>query len=117
MDLQLWLSIGRWLLRLAADTALLAVIFGLLGKRWLDGRLERHNREMARLQGEIESSRRLLQAEIDKAILVTKVHFETEFEACKAVFQKLAEMRFHFGGLRPSMDIVPANDSSSLRAL
>jgi hypothetical protein len=108
-------EIAHWLGRIAVDTAVLLAVFGLLGKRWLDGRLEKHNKEMARLQGEIENSRRLLQAEIDKTILVTKVHFETEFEAYKAVFQKLAEMRFQFSELRPSMSIVPANDTKDAR--
>lgn len=108
-------AILNWLGRVAVDSAVLLAVFGLLGKRWLDWRLEKHNKEMARLQGEIENSRRLLQAEIDKTILVTKVHFETEFDAYKAVFQKLAEMRFHFSELRPSMSIVPANDTKEAR--
>ncbi len=111
MNQQMWHDIGHWLVRLAGDSAVLLAIFALLGKRWLDGRLQKHDREMAKMRTDLEASMRLLQAEIDKTILVTKVHFETEFEAYKAVFARLSEVRIQFGGLRPSMNIVPANDT------
>jgi hypothetical protein len=111
MNQQMWHDIGHGLVRLAVDSAVLLAIFGLLGKRWLDGRLQKHDREMAKVRTDLEASMRLLQAEIDKTILVTKVHFETEFEAYKAVFARLSEVRLQFGGLRPSMNIVPANDT------
>jgi hypothetical protein len=115
MNQQLLSEIGHWLLRLAGDTAVLLAVFGLLGKRWLDGRLQKHDRDMAGLKADLEASMRVLQAEIDKTIVVTKVHFETEFEAYKIVFAKLAEMRIQFGGLRPSLDIVPAGDTRDAR--
>jgi hypothetical protein len=111
MNQQAWHDIGHWFLRLAGDTAVLLAVFGLFGKRWLDGRLQKHEREMAKMKTDLEASMRVLQSEIDKTILVTKVHFETEFEAYKTVFAKLAEMRLQLAGLRPSMSVVPANDT------
>ena len=107
----MWHDIGHGLVRVAVDSTVLLAIFGLLGKRWLDGRLQKHDRDMAQMKTDLEASMRVLQSEIDKTILVTKVHFETEFEAYKIVFAKLAEMRLQLAGLRPSMSVVPANDT------
>ena len=107
----MWHDIGHGLVRVAVDSTVMLAIFGLLGKRWLDGRLQKHDRDMAQMKTDLEASMRVLQSEIDRTILVTKVHFETEFEAYKTVFAKLAEMRLQLAGLRPSMSVVPANDT------
>jgi hypothetical protein len=63
----------------------------------------------------LETSKQLLQAEIDKSVIVTRVHFETEFDALKQVFAKLAGLRLQMAGLRPFFDVVPENDTQDAK--
>ena len=55
------------------------------------------------------------QHEFDKTILVTKVHFETEFSALKEAFQKLAEVRLMLAGIRPFMSVAPSGETKEDR--
>jgi hypothetical protein len=59
------------------------------------------------------------QHELDKMILVTKVHFETEFAALKTVFQKLSEVRITMAGVRPMIGIAHESETKDdkLKAL
>lgn len=110
-----WLTI---VVSASISTPAVAGLVGWLGKAYLDRQLAKHNRELESLKAdygkqleaykaELDTSKRLLQAEIDKSILVTKVHFETEFTALKDVFAKLAELKLHFAGLRPMIGLAP----------
>jgi len=80
-----------------------------LGKVWANRILEsdrrKYTEELERVRSELETSRRMLQAELDKAIHVHRVQFETEFRALADIWAKLAVLRGAMGGLRPSMDI------------
>ena len=60
----------------------------------------RYQRQLEEYKSQLDTTKSFLQAEIDKTILVTKVHFETEFEALKEVFAKLAEVKLQFSTLR-----------------
>jgi hypothetical protein len=102
----------------AISTPAVAGLLGWLGKAYLDRQLAKHNRELESLKAEygkqlegykaeLDTSKRLLQADIDKTILVTKVHFETEFNALKDVFAKLAELKLLFASLRPTVGLAP----------
>jgi hypothetical protein len=55
------------------------------------------------------------QHEFDKTILVTKVHFETEFAALKEGFQKLAEVRLRMASVRPSFEVRDAGETQDYR--
>lgn len=67
-------------------------------------------------KNQLEKTIRVRQAELDKAVFVTRVHFETEFEALKHVFAKLAELRLQMSGLRPSFSVVPASDTREAKS-
>jgi hypothetical protein len=101
-------------------------ILGIVGKRWLSAAEARHARELEKLKAkyltqlegyknELERSKQLLQAEIDKTFLVTKVHFEAEFQALKDVFALLAEIRLHLPNLRPRTRIAPSDETRQAR--
>lgn len=98
------------------SSAIASAIVGLLGRRWLSSVEAKHASklealraeyaiELERYKNELEHSKQFLQAEIDKTFLVTKVHFETEFQALKDVFARLAEVRLQLPNLRPRMRI------------
>jgi len=110
----------------AINTPTVAGLLGWLGKRRLQNEMAQHHAELEALKAEygkqleaykaqLEQSKLLLQADLNKTILVTKAHFETEFEALKAVFAKLAEVKLQMAGLRPQMRVGPAAESPAVR--
>jgi hypothetical protein len=74
-----------------------------------------YGKQLEEYKAQLEHSKLLLQADIDKTILVTRVHFETEFEALQAVFAKLAEVKLQMAGLRPQMRVGPAGESLEVK--
>ena len=115
---------------LAISTVLSAgmasAIVGILGKRYLSAVEAGHARKLEELKAkysveleqyknELEKSKQLLQAEVNKTFLVTKVHFETEFQALKDVFTLLANIRLRLPNLRPKMRIAPSDETRENR--
>lgn len=90
-----------------------------LGKVWANRILEsdrrKYGEELERVRSELETSRRLLQAELDKAIHVHRVQFETEFRVLADIWAKLAVLRSAMGALRPTMDVVDPDEDSDDR--
>jgi hypothetical protein len=118
-----WLTV---LVSAAINTPAVGALLGWLGKRRLAAETAKHNRALEELRAkynleleayksDLERAKQMLQAEIEKTILVTKVQFETEFEAFKRVFARLAEIRPRLSGLRPTVSIVPANDTDEAK--
>ena len=102
----------------AINTPAVCALLGFLGKRMLQRQKEQHSKELEHLKAgyltdleryknELDGSMRMLQAGIDKTILVTKVHFQTEFEALKQIFEKLADLKFQICGLHPVTENSP----------
>ena len=81
----------------------LKVFWQTLTDRMLANLQARNDRELEKLKQAHAQHLALYQHEFDKTILVTKVHFETEFSALKEAFQKLAEVRLRMAGMRPHM--------------
>jgi hypothetical protein len=81
-----------------------------LGRVWASRILEadrlRYGQELERLRSELESQRRLLQGQLDKAIHVHRIHFETEFQALSAIWASLSALRSAMAQLRPQFSIV-----------
>lgn len=78
----------------AINTPAVGGLLGWLGKQKIAGELARQDRELESLRAkyakeledyrnQFENSRRLLQGHIDKTVMVTRVHFETEFDALR----------------------------------
>jgi hypothetical protein len=90
-----------------------------LGKVWANRILEsdrrRYGEELERLRSELETSRRMLQAELDKALHVHRVQFETEFRVLAEIWAKLAALRSAMGALRPMADIVDRDEDPDAR--
>jgi hypothetical protein len=107
-----WKTFG---LGFVANAGLLLVLLKLFSKSLSDRIANlnaKHGKDLEQLRAkyaeslagyehELDKSKRRLQAEIDTTILVTRVHFETEFEALKEVFSQLAEVRLLMPGIRP----------------
>ena len=111
----------------AINTPAVGGLFQWLGKSYLQKKMNEHRTELEGLKtdyakqlesykNQLNESKMLLQAEISKTILVTRVHFETEFEALKAVFAKLAEVKLQMAGIRGQLDAGAADESLEGRA-
>jgi hypothetical protein len=85
-----------------------------LGKVWANRILESERRkygeELERVRSELEASRRMLQAELDKTVHVHRIQFETEFQALADIWAKLAAVRSAMAALRPIGDVVSDED-------
>jgi len=114
-----WLTV---LVSAAINTPAVGALLGWLVKRRVAEETVKHNQvleelrakysvELEAYKSDLEKSKQMLQAEIEKTVLVTKVHFETEFDALKRVFARLAEIRPRISDLRPSTSIVPVDDT------
>ena len=120
MDWSAWLKAGEVIVGGAAGGTV--AVLGLsrwLGDVWLGRLLEKERakfaREIEQLKAGFAQELERYRAQLDRSIFVTRAHFETEFEAYKTVFAKLAEMRLLFGELRPAVNIVPANDTAQAK--
>jgi hypothetical protein len=60
-------------------------------------------------------TQKLLEAHIDKAVLVTRTHFETEFSAYKDLYAALCEVKYAIFSTRPQMKIVSENETEADR--
>src|ERR1700678_903444 len=110
-----WQSAGDFILRSLFSAGIVVVILRLIGQRWLTAVEAKHARGLEDLRAQyatdLQHSKQLLQAEIDKTFLVTRVHFETEFLALKEVFAVLAEIRLQMPNLRPQMRIERSDET------
>jgi hypothetical protein len=86
------------------------LLSGWLGKVWANRILEadraRYSREIEELRSSLERTNRAFQGQIEKAIFVSKTHFETEFQIFREIWQKVATVRSRMSDLRPVMAIV-----------
>lgn len=113
-----------------STTVILAALGRWLGKVWLGRILEqekaKHSRHLEELRTRyaqqleffrdaLDRSKNLLQAEIDRSVFVTRVHFETEFEAYKRLFEALSEVKLTMAVMRPMLSVEPANEAEQDR--
>ena len=96
-----WITVA---LSAAINTPAVGALSAFLGKRMLQRQTQDHNKELEQLKAgyaaeleayksELDRSKTRFQAEVDRTILVTKVHFQTEFDALKQIFEKLSELK------------------------
>lgn len=115
MDLQAVFQVAATiLLGLGSAGFIIIACASWLGKVWDSRILEadrlRYGQELERLRSDLEAQRRVLQGELDRAIHVHRVHFEMEFRALSDIWAKLSVLRSAMGELRPTMDIVDADE-------
>lgn len=84
---------------------LLRLFWDTLSERMLAGLKAKHAKELESLKQQHAQLLAGYQHELDKTILVTKVHFETEFAALKESFEKLAQVRLRMASIRPFMGL------------
>jgi hypothetical protein len=110
---------GAILLSLGGAGAIVIAAASWLGKVWANRILEsdrrKYGKELERVRSDLETSRRLLQAELDKAIHVHRVQFETEFRVLADIWAKLAVLRSTMGALRPVADIIDPDEDPDAR--
>lgn len=108
----------------AAGAALvLAALWRFLRTVWTDRlrlQLQHENdqkieRLRAELQVQTDKTQKLLDAGVQKAVLVTRTHFETEFNAYKEIYAALTEVRHAIHATRPVWLFPPANETEEDR--
>jgi hypothetical protein len=90
-------------------TVVLGVLWKFLGTVWADRlRLQlelKNNEQLEKLKAELKTqadkTQQMLDAGLQKAILVTRTHFETEFNAYKEIYAALTEVRYSVEQTRP----------------
>lgn len=106
---------GTVVASIVVNAALFGVLLKLFWQTLTDRMLAklkaRNDQELEKLKLTHAQSLAFHQHEFDKTILVTKVHFETEFSALKEAFQKLAEVRLTMASIRPFMSVAPAGET------
>ncbi len=107
------------LVSLGGAGAIVMLCASWLGKVWANKILEsdrrRYGEELERVRSELETSRRMLQAELDKVIHVHRVQFETEFRVLSDIWTKLAVLRSAMRDLRPAKDLVDPDEDPDER--
>jgi hypothetical protein len=92
----------------ALTSALLVGCVAWLGKVWANRILEhdrvKYTKELEQLRNDFETTRRMLQGELDKTIHAHRVQFETEFQILKEIWGKLAALRTAMAETRPVID-------------
>jgi hypothetical protein len=93
------------LLSLGGASAIVIGCASWLGKVWANRILQsdrrRYEEELERLRGDL-----------NKALHVRRIQFETEFKVLSDIWAKLSTLRSAMGALRPRMDIVDPNETS-----
>jgi hypothetical protein len=72
-------------------------------------------KELTELKDDLDRAQKRVQAELDRSVFVTRVHFETEFEAMKNVFAFLSQVRLAMISLRPMVRVEPATETEQPR--
>ena len=88
---------------------------GLLGNYMLQRDRADHETKLEHLKKTFEGELRGLQTVLDRAVLVHRAHFETEFEALRDIWMKLAAVRASMGLVRLTMDLRPADETDEQR--
>jgi hypothetical protein len=81
-------AVGRWF----AD---------LIANRWLKDVEAKHAKELAHVESELQRLNQHVQAQLDHAVTVSRAQFETEFEALKEIWERVARVRNTLGEINP----------------
>jgi hypothetical protein len=123
-----WLTVLLSALGGTAGAGLIvAGLWKFLGTVWADRlrlQIEHDNNEKmeklrADLQVQTDKAQKLLDAGVQKAVLVSRTQFETEFNAYKEIYAALCEVKHTIRATRPQSAVVPAgeNDEERLKRL
>jgi len=120
MDIRVLIEVAGTILAGLGGAGLIIMAFASwLGKVWANRILEedrlKYSRELEQIRSDLEKQHRLLQGNLDKAIHVHRVQFETEFRALSDIWEKLSQVRSRMEGLRPFFDIVGSDEDPTVR--
>jgi hypothetical protein len=111
---------GALLGTVGGATAVVTGLSGFLGRIWAERIIEaeraKFGKDLERLRGDLEANLRRLQGDIDRTIIVHRSHFETEFNALRDIWQKVARLRAVLPLLRPlnGSDAANAQEASNV---
>jgi len=114
-----WSVASAVIVSVGGGAALVLSLSSWLGKVWAARILEqdrlRYTSELERFKNQLDQSTRRLQGQVDRTVFVGRLHFETEFRALSETWEKVAAVRSSMGLVRPTGDIVPADETPTQR--
>jgi hypothetical protein len=103
---EVWWVTAAVISALGGGGAIVLSLSGWLGKVWAARILEadrlKYQKEFERIKNEMELANRQFQAEMDKTIVVHRMHFEVEFRAIQDAWNGISRLRAAMSVLRPS---------------
>jgi hypothetical protein len=94
---EVWQITAAVLAALGGGGAIVFALSSFLGKVWANRILEhdrvKYQTELERLKNQMEQASQKLQGDIEKTLVVHRMHFEAEFRALSEVWKQLSELR------------------------
>lgn len=97
-------AIVSFVISLLTSAGVIKILGGYWTNRLLQHQRQKFDAALEEYKSKLTNSRNLLQAQIDRTVLVNKVQFDTEFDALKTVWEKLTAAKLHMPSLRPLLD-------------
>ena len=88
---------------------------GFLGQIVLQRLQSGYETQLAEVRTRLDGKIRAMQANLDRTVLVHRVHFETEFTALREMWDKVAAVRSTLSKVRPMVDVVPRDETPEQR--
>lgn len=104
---------------LGGTTIVLAGLFGFIGKIWLSRIIERDKSELSleikKLEQEIITANKRLDAELQHSIFVSQVQFDKEYKVYGEAWANLVELKIATQQLRPMLDHIDPSQTEEDR--
>jgi hypothetical protein len=104
-----------WLFVTGLLSTVVSVFWNHLSKRSLQRDDAETKEKLAKLQNQFDEAEQRAQAESERSLIVTRAHFETEFETMKQVFECLSRLAFCVAAMRPIDENCPTQHEADKR--
>jgi hypothetical protein len=104
-----------WLFLTGLLSTVISGCWNHLSKRTLQRDDAETKEKLTKLQNQFDQAEQRAQAENERSLIVTRAHFETEFETMKQVFECLSRLGFCVAAMRPVDEPCPTQHEADNR--